>query len=85
MLRVRNIERPHDLETFEYGQDIVVYLEPPEFLAERNSGDGHRATTQAHPFLATLTILPIDIISYILSQMPDDLPTEAMRSRRQFR
>jgi hypothetical protein len=29
--------------------------------------------------------LPIDIIGYILPQMPNDLPTEAMRGRPQFR
>ena len=29
--------------------------------------------------------LPVDIIGYSLSQMPDDLPTEAMRGRPQFR
>jgi hypothetical protein len=37
-------------------------------LAEQNSGDGHRATTQAHAFLESLTILPIDTNGYILSQ-----------------
>jgi hypothetical protein len=69
----------HRLQVVEPREAQTIHAQ----LAERNSGDEHRATTQA-AFLQALTILLIDIIGYILSQMPDDLPTVTMRSRRRF-
>ena len=45
---------------------------PLRAAAGQNSGDGHRATAQAHAFLTTFTILPIEINGYIMSQSGDE-------------